>query len=392
MRFQLLILFFFLKSLGLQAQTASFQFDIVGGTPEQIAAVEYCGQLWGQYLLSDVDIEVRVVLAELGANQFLGLTLPNGNKDFADAPLADYWYPSALANAMAGTDLKPGENDFDIFLNTSYNWYYGLDGNPASNQFDFVSVMLHEMGHGLGILSLAKVEASLGSFGTITAADFAPLGPSFPFPDLEGRPSIYDSFIVDGFGMLLTDESIYENPSINLEQAFTGNNLFFSGPLATLANNNQMPKLFAVANYQFGSSVTHLNEATYPNGSGNSMMTPFSNLGEVEHHPGPIVLGILEDIGWNLSEVSTQAPDFLSEWTLFPNPTFAEINLQNTGENTGALEIVRLLNIQGEELQKIPSATISKRIRMDMNNYPAGLYFLEIRDGISSRIFKFSKL
>jgi hypothetical protein len=42
----------------------------------------------------------------------------------------------------------------------------------------------------------------------------------------------------------------------------------------------------------------HLDEFTYPPGDVNAFMTPFLGWAEPIHNPGPIVLGVLTDIGW----------------------------------------------------------------------------------------------
>ncbi|MDV7399647.1 hypothetical protein RZS08_49995, partial [Arthrospira platensis SPKY1] len=94
---------------------------------------------------------------------FLGLTFPNGRKDFPGAPLEATWYASCLANAITGSELNPGEADMDIVMAADVNWYYGTDGQPGPGQFDFVSVLLHEIGHGLGIVSLSDSPAGEGS-------------------------------------------------------------------------------------------------------------------------------------------------------------------------------------------------------------------------------------
>ncbi|HET6604304.1 MAG TPA: hypothetical protein VFG21_08835 [Xanthomonadaceae bacterium] len=36
-------------------------------------------------------------------------------------------------------------------------WYYGLDGNPPQGDFDFISVMMHEVIHGLGFFGLIRI-------------------------------------------------------------------------------------------------------------------------------------------------------------------------------------------------------------------------------------------
>ncbi|MBR9923259.1 MAG: T9SS type A sorting domain-containing protein [Bacteroidetes bacterium] len=386
MKKYLLLLSIALSPFLLKAQNATFSFEIIGATNEQYDAIEYCGDIWEQYLQSDVPIKVRVVLGELGAGQFLGLTLPNGDMNFANAPVADVWYPACLANALAGEDLQPDHNDMDIYINISGNWYFGTDGNPSEFQFDFVSVFLHELGHGLGIASLAKVEDMMGSFGEITAADFFPLGPSFPFPELDGKPGIFDTYTVNSNGDFLADPNMFNNPSAELEQAFTSNNVYSTAPLAVAANNDTQVKLFAPGNYQFGSSMTHLDENTY-NNSDNSLMTPYISPGEVENEPGPIVLAMLEDIGWNISEVS--GTEFLAteSWELFPNPAFDFIELQSNHPAGQDLKQVRLYDLQG---RLIKEATFRGRsFSLSLNDIPEGMYVLDVQGKSGRSIQKF---
>ena len=61
--------------------------------------------------------------------------------------------PSALANALAGVDLDIAEPELEINVTTGDFWYYGLDGKCPSSKYDLVSVILHEMAHGLGFMS-----------------------------------------------------------------------------------------------------------------------------------------------------------------------------------------------------------------------------------------------
>ena len=45
-------------------------------------------------------------------------------------------------------------------MSSSEDWYFGLDGRPGEDQFDFVSVVLHEIGHGLGFYDSFKIDES----------------------------------------------------------------------------------------------------------------------------------------------------------------------------------------------------------------------------------------
>jgi hypothetical protein len=50
--------------------------------------------------------------------------------------------------------------------------------------------------------------------------------------------------------------------------------------------------------WQQGSSYSHLDEATYPAGNANSLMTPQLSSAEAIHSPGPITQALFKSIGW----------------------------------------------------------------------------------------------
>ena len=78
----------------------------------------------------------------------------------ANAPLPGVFYPSALANKLAGVDVDttPGEfgDDMAVTLSSDFDFYLGLD-NDHGPRIDLVTLLLHEMGHGLGVSSWAGI-------------------------------------------------------------------------------------------------------------------------------------------------------------------------------------------------------------------------------------------
>lgn len=316
----LALCFVFLFAFYTKAQHATFQFTTYNSTAAIDTALAFTGRIWSQYLNSPVPIKVNVYYANLFGST-LGVTIPNGRRDFPSAPLDSVWYPTSLANMIAGTELNPGEADMDIYIDNTQPWYFGTDGNPSFGQYDFVSVVLHEIGHGLGFLALCNVRDTIGSFGDVTLADISPIVPSFPFPDLQGKHSVFSTFLVNGSGQDLGDTLLFPNPSVLLADEFTSNSVYFNGPLAFVQNSSANVRLYAPAGWEAGSSLQHLNESTFPSGNPNTLMTPFISAGQVTHSPGWLTIAMLEDIGWNANhDVGVLSESSAFQLELFPNP------------------------------------------------------------------------
>ncbi|HEU4621599.1 MAG TPA: PA domain-containing protein [Burkholderiaceae bacterium] len=153
--------------------------------------------IWGRKLKSDVPISVLSFFQPLPCQVDRGVLGAAGSitvwTDFEGARPRS-WYPSALANKIAGVDLfadtQPDGSDLDIIAffngnlgkpdclaNTSF--YLGLDGQ-AGTRIDLLTTVLHEVGHGLG-------------FATFTDESNGEL---FGAPE-QPQPSIWDYHLYD---------------------------------------------------------------------------------------------------------------------------------------------------------------------------------------------------
>jgi FG-GAP-like repeat/FG-GAP repeat len=144
---------------------------------QRLNAIEFAGKIWGSILVSNVTIEVSASFAPLDCSELeatLGSAGPyTAFRNFTNAPVADTWYPVALANALSGTDLDPLNSDITARFNGAIGttclfpqtWYYGLDAKPGSGQTDFVTVSAHELAHGLGFLSFVNLKTGAKFFG-----------------------------------------------------------------------------------------------------------------------------------------------------------------------------------------------------------------------------------
>ena len=354
-----------------KAQNASFEITYNGFTAEAETAFEYATEIWSKFLISDVPIKISAHLQPLLPGQ-LGITFPNGELNFAGAPVNDVWYASCLANAISGVDLSPDEVDMDIYLNSLASWYFGTDGNPGAAQYDFVSTALHEICHGLGFLSLGNKDGTSGSFGIIPASAFAPLVTSFPWPELDTLPSVFDSYLENAAGTKLRD---IENPSDVLGTSFITNLVYFNSPIVLEDNTGERGRIYAPGTFTLGSSLSHWEEGAYPVGDPNELMTPMAAPATSNYKPGPLTLAVLDEIGWEIIyDTATIAVQNLKreEIYFYPNPV-NDILFVRSNTNYERAEI---FNAEGKLILIKDLHGGESEIQFD--NFPAGYYLIKL--------------
>ena len=260
------------------AAGATFSVDYNGFTPAARRAFQAAVNLWAAKVNSSVPITVeatfepldRGVLGQAGAS-FIW-------RDFAGAPKRNTWYVDSVANKRAGRQLDPAPDLVASFNSNMPDWYFGTDGRTPDGRYDFQSVVMHELGHGLGFLGAGSVSAD--DRGRVR---------------LQGLPYGYDRFTENQAGQGLLG---FANNSTSLADQLTGNAVYFDSAAVRNANGGSRARLFAPSNWSAGSSYSHLNERTYRQGNRNSLMTPTLNDGEAIHNPGAITLAIFKGIGW----------------------------------------------------------------------------------------------
>lgn len=251
-----------------------------GFTDEARIAYQYAVDIWASLLKSPVTIYVDASFEDLGQGVLGSAGPTNYVTNFPGAPNDTVYYPIALADKLAGYSLNnDGEADITSRFSSTFNFYFGLDGNPPASQYDFVSIVLHELGHGLGFTGAVSFNpnSSEGSWDLGTTQ----------------KSSIYTSFVQFGNGDNFTDLPF---ESAETGDALTSNDLFFNALLSS-TKLGERPKLFSPSDWNQGSSFSHLDENEYPEGDPNSLMSPQFGLAEAIHDPG-ITLDIFGDMGW----------------------------------------------------------------------------------------------
>jgi hypothetical protein len=298
------------------AATAQFEFDLTGFPPEAEEAFRFAASIWATHLESPVPIRVRATFAELDP-QTLGTAGPACVEARPEFPLDDTWYPVALAEALLGTNLNPPgasvcpgvditatfNNTLDVDSDGVTDWYYGTDGNTPEGKYDFATVVLHELGHGLGFVG--SFEVATEEEGASCPESLGDIPTGFGCWGLGGGsnpllPFIFDRFAEDRQGVPLLDTSVYPNPSLALGIILQSESVLFDGPTAVTSNGAVPIDLYAPSNFEPGSSFSHLDESVSPPGDPNSLMTPQLARAEAIFSPGPFTCAIMGDIGWTL--------------------------------------------------------------------------------------------
>jgi len=149
----------------------------VGANPGQTlgeqrqVAYAYAAQMWGAILESDVPILVSARFIEQACSPTSAVLGSAGAatvlRDFPGAIAPGTWHHVALAESILGVEVNPGAPDINSQFNSRINgdpaclggadWYYGLDGNTPAGSINFLNVVMHEIGHGLGFSSFINV-------------------------------------------------------------------------------------------------------------------------------------------------------------------------------------------------------------------------------------------
>jgi hypothetical protein len=283
---------------------ATFQVTYNGFTSQAQTAFQRAADIWSGLVSSPRPIRITATFASLAPSVLGSAGATCYHRDFLGAPIANTFYPNPLADRVSDRDISASgcgpdtEANFEIVasFSSTANWYYGTDGNTPNGQVDFVSVVLHEIGHGLGFSGFASVS---GGIGTLGAGSTGVL-----------YPSIYDRFTVTETGAaMLSIPNQSAALGMQLTQPYSNANprgpgVYFNGTNAKASNGGLSARLYTASTWSSGSSYSHLDESTYPAGNADSLMTYAIGSAEAIHHPGNVTLGIFKDMGWSTCPAS----------------------------------------------------------------------------------------
>lgn len=236
-------------------------------------------------------------LGSAGATTYLAP--PTSGSSPNGAWQANTYYPVALFNHLKKQNQRGALNS-DIRANFNANlgasnclsgtrWYYGFDA-PPPGRIGFVTVLLHEMLHGMGISSLVNPStgAKPNGFDDVFSNQLSTRSTLWKnASDAQRRASI-----TSVSGLLWNGASVNSNARGKLNAGFNDNNA--NGQF----DADDRVQMFAPSSIQSGSSVSHFDKAVSPN----EFMEP-------EYTKGSLDIGLalyaLKDIGWGIKDNTT---------------------------------------------------------------------------------------
>ncbi|MEZ5375564.1 MAG: DUF4214 domain-containing protein [Acidimicrobiales bacterium] len=176
--------------------------------------------------------------------------------------------PRFLAN-VNGASTASGAYALDLVLNSQINWDYTLDPNDSApnDNYYLKTVLLHEVGHSLGVASGVDREQSI------------------------------DSSVLSTWGA-----TFFGNQSASQSFASLRSDVVRTNNLWSMNTDGTWEKIYDPSTWSTGSSLSHLDENTYTYQRGQyrtpgALMTPFLTNGEVNHVDG-VIAGLLSQAGY----------------------------------------------------------------------------------------------
>ena len=287
------------------------------------AAFQAAVNVWQSIVVSDQVIHVDASWSPLGSvSGILGQAGARNIYLEGDG----YWYPGPLEESRCHCNADTGREIQADFNSQFPDWYYGTNGNVPSNLWDLETVVLHELGHGLGFFSSFSVNGQKGLWG------------------FSGKPLRFDAnewSALTGGRQLIT----FASGTTALRTQLTDGSVYLGGTHVEAALGGRA-KLYAPSGWQQGSSNSHMDESKYLPGTINALMTPVLNNGEAIHDPGPAVKAIFQDIGWSVAGSAT-VPDAPQNVSATAGDTSADVSWSAPSSNGGS-------NITGYDVTSDP--------------------------------------
>jgi hypothetical protein len=348
-------------------------------------AFEYAVSIWERSIYSPVPINLRANWENLSEN-ILGHGKPSlFYRNFKGAPQANIYYPVALVEKITGKEYNNSSDaDITCSFNKSKPWHFGTNGKTPETQYDFVTAVLHEIGHGLGISGFFITENGVAKYS-----------------NSNNSPSVYDYFVFNSNQQRVADQSLFPSPSAELTKQLTSNSLIFNYSTET----NEVPNalIYAPSTWANGISIYHLKKSDFSIGSPNELMNAHAYKGEAIHNPGSNTLHVLSELGWSVSLIETDENVNISHdeetfandnVNIYPNPFTGNLTFECKNIDNQSSVDITITDLMGKTVFRETMLDIkyNPKLKVDLSSIKPGIYLASLTDinykTITKRIIK----
>lgn len=353
--------------------------------PEEAkVAFEYAISIWERCIISPVTINIQANWETLSANM-LGHGKPSlFYRNFKGTPQANIYYPIALVEKITGREYNSSsEADITCSFNQSKPWYFGTNGKTPETKYDFVTAVLHEIGHGLGISGFFITENGVAHYS-----------------NSNNSPSVYDYFVFNSNQQRIANKSIFPSPSVELTKQLTSNSLVFN--YSADDNQKSTTTVYAPSTWANGISIYHLKKTQFSAGDSNELMNAQAYKGEAIHNPGANTLQVLSEIGWSVNSIQTDVnintvnKDVLAieNVNIYPNPFSGNLTFDCEKMIYQSSVDIIITDLTGKTVyrEKINDIKYNPKLKVDLSSIKPGIYLASLTDTnfktITKRIIK----
>jgi hypothetical protein len=211
---------------------------------------QYAMALWGNVLGTDAPVLIEASFPALACTA-TSATLGSAGAIWVASDSQRYYHGS-LTNALVGSDLVPSLAEIRARFNPNLGaptclsgsgWYLGLDGKTPPGKINFLNVVMHEIGHGLGVAGF--INKTTGAIPNLDGSGVKPdVYTALAFDNNTGKlfidPTMTDA--LRAVAMRTVGATVWDGPNVNqqatllLDGGFQETTLTVTAPAAVARN------------------------------------------------------------------------------------------------------------------------------------------------------------
>ena len=193
---------------------------------QRLRVYQYAMALWGNVLGTNSPVLIRASFPALSCTASSATLGSAGAMWVANDGVR--YYHGSLTNALVGFDLNPGLPEIQARFNPNLGapnclagsgWYLGLDGKTPAGKINFLNVVMHEIGHGLGVAGF--IDKTTGAIPNLGSGALPDVYTALAYSNITGKPFIDPTMTNTdrATAMKTVGATVWTGPNVNQQAA-----------------------------------------------------------------------------------------------------------------------------------------------------------------------------